>query len=34
MFEKMLDSPKIKVCLNTKFSDIKDEIEYEKLYFT
>ena len=34
MFERMLDNPKIKVCLNTKFSDIKDGIEYEKLYFT
>ena len=34
MFEKMLDNPNIKVCLNTKFSDIKHEIEYEKLYFT
>ena len=34
MFEKMLDNSKIKICLNIKFSDIKNEIEYENLYFT
>ena len=34
MFEKMLDSPKIKVFLNTKFSDVKNNFEYENLYFT
>lgn len=34
MFEKMLKNPKIKIYLNTKFSDIKNKIEYEKLYFT
>lgn len=34
MFEKMVDDPKINIYLNTKFNDIKDKIEYEKLYFT
>ena len=34
MFEKMLDNENIEICLNTKFRDIKDKIEYEKLYFT
>ncbi len=34
MFEKMLNSSKINVQLNTKFSDIRNKIEYEKLYFT
>ena len=34
MFEKMLDNPKINVQLSTKFNDIRNKIEYEKLYFT
>lgn len=34
MFEKMLDNTNIKVLLNTNFNDIKDDIEYEKLYYT
>jgi UDP-galactopyranose mutase len=34
MFEKMLDNTNIKVMLNTKYSDIKDNIDYEKLYYT
>ena len=32
--EKMLDHPLIKVKLNTSFNDIKNSIEYEKLYYT
>jgi len=34
MFEKMLDHPKIKIMLNTKYSDIKNEIQFDTLYFT
>lgn len=34
MFEKMLDNPKIKIMLNTKYSDVKNEIQFENLYFT
>ncbi len=34
MMEKMLDHPLIKVKLNTSFNDIKNSIEYEKLYYT
>lgn len=34
MFENMLDNDNIRICLNTKFSDIKNNIEYDKLYFT
>lgn len=34
MFEKMLDNKNIKILLNTEYKDIKNQIEYEKLYFT
>lgn len=34
MFEKMLDNPLITVQLNTKFKDICDSIEYERLFYT
>ena len=34
MFEKILDHPNIHVMLNTEWSDIKEQLHYEKLYFT
>lgn len=34
MFEKMLDNPLITVQLNTKFEDIKNKIEYDRLFYT
>jgi UDP-galactopyranose mutase len=34
MFEKMLDHPNISVMLNTKYSDIEDEISFHDLIFT
>ncbi len=34
MFEKMLYQDGVHVMLNTDFKDIKDTIEYDKLYFT
>ena len=34
MFEKMLDHPNISVMLNTKYSDIEDEISFRELIFT
>lgn len=32
--EKMLDNPLIKVKLNTKWSDIKNKVSYDRLFFT
>ncbi|HHW68392.1 MAG TPA: UDP-galactopyranose mutase [Epulopiscium sp.] len=34
MFEKILDHPNIHIMLNTNWLDIKDQIQYDKLYFT
>lgn len=34
MFERMLDHPLIAVKLNTKFEDIQQDIEYERLFYT
>ena len=34
MFEKMLDNQNIKLMLNTKYSEVKNSIQYENLYFT
>lgn len=34
IIEQMLDSPLIKTQLNTKYSDIKDKIECERLFYT
>lgn len=34
MMENMLDHPLIKVKLNASFNDVKDNIDYEKLYYT
>ena len=34
MFEKMLDHPNISVMLNTKYSDIEDELSFRQLIFT
>jgi len=34
IFEKMLDNKNIAIKLNTDWHDIKEEIEYEKLFFT
>ena len=34
MFEKLLDHPGIKVMLNTKYADIKEEISFRELIFT
>ncbi len=34
IFEKMLNHPNIKVQLNTSFADIKDAIEYDRLFYT
>ncbi len=34
MVEKMLDHPLIRVELNTPFSAVKEEIEYERLFYT
>lgn len=34
MFERMLNNPLITIKLNTKFEDIKDTIEYDRLLYT
>ncbi|KAE9635587.1 UDP-galactopyranose mutase [Defluviitalea raffinosedens] len=34
MFEKILDHPNIHIMLNANWLDIKDQIQYDKLYFT
>jgi UDP-galactopyranose mutase len=34
MFANMLDNPKIHFLLNTRWEDVKDRIEYERLYYT
>lgn len=34
MFEKMLNHPLITVQLNTKFEDIRSDIEYDRLFYT
>ncbi|MBE6450589.1 MAG: UDP-galactopyranose mutase [Alphaproteobacteria bacterium] len=34
VIEKMLDNPLIKVKLNTKWSDIKGKVKYDRLFFT
>lgn len=34
MFEKMLDQPKIKIMLQTDYSEIKDQIKFNRLIFT
>ncbi len=34
MFEKILDHPNIKVMLNTNYSEIKDEFQFDQLIFT
>ncbi len=34
MIENIIDNPLIKVQLNTKFKDIQDKIEYERLFYT
>lgn len=34
MFKKMIDNKKIKLMLNTEFSEIKDKIKYKKIIFT
>jgi UDP-galactopyranose mutase len=34
MFEKMLDSPNIKIMLNADYQELKDEVEFKDLVFT
>jgi UDP-galactopyranose mutase len=34
MFEEILDHPKIKVMLNTTYTDVRDEIQFRNLIFT
>lgn len=34
MFEKMLDSPNIKVMLNADYEELKDEVQYKDLIYT
>lgn len=34
MFERMLDNPRIQICLNTSYQDIASEVSYDKLIYT
>jgi UDP-galactopyranose mutase len=34
LFENILDHPNIKIMLNTNWQDVKDELEYDRLFFT
>lgn len=34
LFENMLDHPNIKIMVNTNWQDVKDELDFDRLYFT
>ena len=34
MFEKMLDHPNIRIMLNTRFRDVREEVSFARVIFT